>query len=99
MHKVFGSDESVVGLDQLSKQGLGKQLKEEDITIEVLRDCYKIMAKVVSIQGEKFLPIFERLHMEIKLREKNKNLIQIANQIASLETRIDTQTNTHSDIH
>jgi hypothetical protein len=56
--------------------------KEEDISIEQLMQARKIAAKVVSLYGQKYLPIFTRLNEELKKFDDTKRLIDLALQIA-----------------
>jgi len=47
-----------------------------------LKAIYFIAAKVVAQHGEKYLPVFNRLHEEIKRLEKEQDIKSIALQVA-----------------
>ncbi|MGH1404332.1 MAG: hypothetical protein ACRBDL_08810 [Alphaproteobacteria bacterium] len=49
-----------------------------DISTEELKKAYLISAKIVSLYGEKYLPIFERLESEYRKRKKSKEALQRA---------------------
>lgn len=55
---------------------------QEKITEEVLEEAYRIMARIVRDYGEKYLPIFKRLHEEREIRKAKQELKDIALQIA-----------------
>lgn len=42
------------------------KLKKEEITYSDIARAYQLLAKIVNEYGEKYLPLFERLHHEIK---------------------------------
>lgn len=50
--------------------------------IAELEFCYKKMARIVRDYGDKYLPIFERLHEELKSRKKQEEIKSIALKIA-----------------
>lgn len=52
------------------------------ISDELLEECYIYMAFVVEDYGEKFLPIFERLHREREKRKSQKEMLEIALSIS-----------------
>jgi hypothetical protein len=56
---------------------------DHEITDEMIEDCYKIAAEVVKKHGEVYLPIFERMHNEREARIKNRDLMQIAIEVAN----------------
>ena len=61
-------------------------LTHADITDDRLRDAYRKMAEIISLQGDRgeaYLPIFARLHKEIQFRESNKSLLALAKEVAS----------------
>ena len=41
-----------------------------------------VIAKVIKLHGDVYLPIFERLQDELEKAEKRKKVIDLANQIA-----------------
>ena len=59
------------------------ELKKKDITDELLEECYLALAFIVDRYGEVYLPIFERLHLEIEERKKTKALLKEARQLSS----------------
>lgn len=60
----------------------GKPLEEEDITYELVYDCYVFTAKLVKERGKKFLPLFERMQKELKKYEQEEELINQALRVA-----------------
>lgn len=52
------------------------------VTDAMLDDAYTIMAAIIRDHGEKYLPIFKRLHEEKLRRQANSDLKNIALQIA-----------------
>lgn len=57
-------------------------INKEDITIELLEECYVIMAHIVTEYGAVYLPIFERLQNEIGTRKTQHVLLTKAFQIS-----------------
>ncbi|MGH1378972.1 MAG: hypothetical protein ACRBB3_09150 [Alphaproteobacteria bacterium] len=56
--------------------------RPQGITPIEIRKAYNQIAKIIAIHGEKYLPLFRRLHTEIiKHREKNE-LLDIAKSIS-----------------
>jgi len=61
-------------------------LTHAEITDERLRQAYRKIAEIISLQGrrgEAYLPIFTRLHKEIQSRESNKSLLAMAQEVAA----------------
>lgn len=56
-------------------------LEAQDITFNDIVDAYKFMAEVVTIYGDKYLPIFERLHREIEEHKEKDELLELAKNI------------------
>lgn len=52
------------------------------VTDEDLESAYKIMAMIVRKYGDKYLPVFKRIHEERELRKAQQSLKNIALQIA-----------------
>jgi len=52
------------------------------ISFEALKTAYFQAAKIVSIYGDKYLPIFERLEKEFIERKKKRDILQRALKIA-----------------
>ncbi|MES2479447.1 MAG: hypothetical protein V4561_10185 [Bacteroidota bacterium] len=55
----------------------------KDVSMEELEEAYAIIADIIRKRGEKFLPIFKRLHEEVLQRRVNQSLIDIALQVSS----------------
>jgi len=51
------------------------------VTDENMQSAYLIIATIVKHHGEKYLPIFKRMHEEIEVRKAQKNLLEIASQL------------------
>ena len=78
-------------LEKCSPKNLQKHVKvfnrprrkiSKNLTFRELRDAYEHLAKIIAVYGDKYLPLFERLHSEItKLRSKNE-LLEVAKIIA-----------------
>ena len=45
-------------------------------------DAYTIAAQIVTAYGEKYLPLFKRLHDEVELKQSQQHLKNIAATIA-----------------
>lgn len=58
------------------------KIKPSSIDIEMLEKALQIMACIVSVYGKQYLPIFIRLHNEIKKRESDSLYETIALQMA-----------------
>jgi len=58
------------------------------ISDELLEECYVYMAFVVKDYGDKFLPIFERLHREREKRKSQKEMLEIALSISKKRPEI-----------
>ena len=63
----------------------GESMSKEIVTDEELEKPYKIIAKIVRDYGDKYLPIFQRIHDEVERRKANQGLKDIALQIAQNE--------------
>lgn len=53
-------------------------IEKDDITIELLLDCYHIVARIVERYGDTYLPIFIRLHKEIENRKEHDRMMGYA---------------------
>ena len=51
-----------------------KRINDEDVTLEMVRDCLIIVAHIIKNCGEQYLPVFERLSLELENREKQQDL-------------------------
>ena len=61
----------------------GAPLKDEDITLELAEKCQRIAAELVVDEGHKYLPLFERVTLELEKLKERDRLIKLAHQIAS----------------
>lgn len=52
------------------------------VTDENIEAAYIIMGRIIRDYGDKYLPIFKRLHEERELRKANRDLRSIALQVA-----------------
>jgi len=59
-----------------------KNVCKADITDELLEECYLFTAQIVEVFGDKYLPIFERLHAEIQIRKERRETLKKALKIA-----------------
>lgn len=57
-------------------------MKQKIVTDEMLEEAYQIMARIVRDYGDKYLPVFKRLHEEREVRKANQGLKDIALQVA-----------------
>lgn len=57
--------------------------KENIVTDEKIEQAYVIMAQVVRNYGDKYLPLFKRIHDEREERKANQDLRNIALLVAS----------------
>jgi hypothetical protein len=55
----------------------------EGITEKQLLEAYRIAAEIVSRYGDAYLPVFERLHMEVQKLNATSDLKSIALIMAS----------------
>lgn len=69
--------------------------EKNDITLELIEECYRFTAYIVERFGEVYLPIFIRLRDEIESRkEKDKIRILVSNLAKECHTNC-TQNVTH----
>jgi hypothetical protein len=59
--------------------------KSNIIKDEQLLKCYHIAARIVSLYGDAYLPVFKRLHKEVEMRKANDELMTVALNLASSE--------------
>lgn len=59
--------------------------KEKTVTDQRLDEAYAIMAQIIRDHGDKYLPIFKRLHEERLQRKANSELKEIALQVAQVK--------------
>jgi len=64
------------------------QLEPGDDLIERIRNAYHTVAKIISLYGDAYLPIFERLHNELKTAESKCDLKLLAIQIGNSNDKI-----------
>ncbi len=55
-----------------------QQIKKEEITYEMIEECYVFMAHIVRKYGEQYLPIFERLHFELEAQKRRQEMLNKA---------------------
>lgn len=53
-------------------------IEDHEVTDEQLRECYAVMAEVITRYGDSYLPIFERIHKELEVRKERQTLIDEA---------------------
>ncbi|MEP1305098.1 MAG: hypothetical protein ABJK11_11145 [Balneola sp.] len=58
-------------------------IKDEDITLELAEKCQRIVAELVVGEGRKYLPLFERVTLELENLKEQDKLLKLAHQIAS----------------
>ncbi len=58
------------------------RLEKGDINYNDVAQAYQLLARIVSKYGDKYLPLFERLHREVKKYEDQNDLLQLAKQVA-----------------
>lgn len=46
-----------------------------------LEECYHIAANIVNQYGEKYLPIFKRLHAECENRKADSEMLRLATKM------------------
>lgn len=56
--------------------------QEGKVTDEQLESAYQVIAGIVTVHGEKYLPIFERVYNEVKKRNVQKKLMALAAEVA-----------------
>lgn len=68
---------------------------KEDITLELIEECYQFMALIVDKYGDTYLPIFIRLHKEIEKRKEQDQIRILVSNLAKKCHTNSTQTGTH----
>ena len=68
-----------------------KKLRKQDITFYDVVRAYKFIANIVTIYGDKYLPIFERLHNEVIKQKSNNELLDIAKNITQKKLSTDNK--------
>lgn len=56
--------------------------------MEELEEAYAIMAGIIRKRGEKFLPVFKRLHEEVLQHRANQTLIDIAIHVSTANNQV-----------
>ena len=59
-----------------------KYSETDEVTLSDLRQAYRVAAQLVAKDGDKYLPLFERLDQEIEAREHQENIKAKAFKIA-----------------
>ncbi len=62
---------------------------DNKVPYDKLKNAYIQAAKIVSLYGEKYLPIFERLEKEYRARTKQIDTLNRAIKIAQSDKNID----------
>lgn len=57
--------------------------RSEEITTELIKECYEIIARVVAVHGDHYLPLFERFHQELNARAIKQELLDTAHKVSS----------------
>ena len=70
------------GLSNEFQKKTQQYISDEDVTDAMIEDCYIIMAHIVKKNGIQYLPIFERLHAEQEIRQKQKDMLSKALEIS-----------------
>lgn len=58
-------------------------MKQRTVSDEEVEKAYKIMAAVIRDHGDKYLPVFQRLHEEYEQRKAKRDLKNLALQVAA----------------
>lgn len=58
-----------------------KAMRPDEVSDERLRAAYEALASIVAAHGEQYIPLFKRLHAELKERQENKEYASIAKEI------------------
>lgn len=56
--------------------------KEKAVTDEKLEEAYVILAGIIRHHGDKYLPLFKRLHDEREIRREQRDLSNIALKVS-----------------
>lgn len=59
-----------------------ERLSSDDITLDLITEAYEVMARIVTQHGDRYLPIFQRLHNEIEEYRSHDSLLKLAKNIA-----------------
>ena len=59
--------------------------EDSEVTDEILDECYVLIAQAVTLYGERYLPIFERIHEEREVRRKQKELLARVASVVKLD--------------
>ncbi|MBK8227480.1 MAG: hypothetical protein IPK70_09945 [Flavobacteriales bacterium] len=57
--------------------------KQATVTDTMLDDAYAVMARIIRDGGDKYLPIFKRLHEEKEMRKATNDLKKVALHVAA----------------
>ena len=60
-----------------------KPLFSEEITPELIMKAYRIIADIINRHGDTYLPLFERLHVEVQKYKEQQDLITLAKNIST----------------
>jgi len=51
---------------------------DDELTLEQIEKAYKIAARIVAMYGDDYLPVFERMHREVKEYEQKAEMKSLA---------------------
>ncbi len=72
---------------------------KEEITLELLEECYYSIARIIEKYGDVYLPLFIRLHNEIEKMKDDNKMKKLALEIAQNCHTFGTQNVTHFVTH
>lgn len=61
----------------------------DGISKEQLINCYRLAARIVSLYGDAYMPVFQRLHVEAEKTKRNADLKSLAMLIATCNNDIE----------
>jgi hypothetical protein len=54
-----------------------------EVSDDLVEEAYTAIASIVKTHGEKYLPLFERLHRERQKRVQQRDLMRVALEVAN----------------
>lgn len=64
-----------------------RQVLYNEINVQLLEEARDILARIVKIHGDNYLPAFIRIHNELSKRKEDISFKEIALQIATSEVK------------
>jgi lactam utilization protein B len=61
----------------------GRIQRGQKVTVKRVENSVRVLAKVVCIHGDKYLPLFERIHSELEQLKKKESMMELARKIAN----------------